>query len=148
MSLLAYLDGRTHDDTVGKKIVDERMFVLEQVAKLKVGTTCLIANHTAADTGRAIRIYRLLTEPERVNPATWPRMGDGVASVLTKIIGTCTLDADSTRRILNVVRWSFEAPQSSAQQTLALLQNLEAAGNAADIAATRRFVVAQAAKVQ
>ena len=148
LSLLAYLDGRTHDDTVRKQIVDERVFVLEQVAKLKVGTTCLIANHVAASTVRAIRIYRLLTEPERIKASKWPRMGDGVAGVLTNLMGACTLDADSTRRILNVVRWSFEAPQASAQQTLALLQNLEAAGNAADIAATRQFVVAQAAKVQ
>ena len=118
LSLLAYLDGRTHDDTVRKQIVDERVFVLEQVAKLKVGTTCLIANHTAASTVRAIRIYRLLTEPERIKASKWPRMGDGVAGVLTNLRGACTLDADSTRRILNVVRWSFEAPQAKTPNRL------------------------------
>lgn len=148
LSLLEYLNTQTRDAAVQKKIADERVFVLDQVAKLKVGTTCLIANHTAADTGRAIRIYRLLTEPERVNPAAWPRMGDGVAGVLTNLIGTCTLDADSARRVLNVIRWSFNEPQSSAEQTLALLQNLEAAGDAGDIAAARQFVVAQLTKVQ
>jgi len=146
LALLDYLDGRTRDAVLRKKIVDERVFVADQVAKLKVGTTCLIANHAAADTGRDIRIYRLLTEPERLNTAAWPRMGDGVASVLTKLIGTCMLDTDSTRRVLEVVHWSFEVPPSSAEQTLALLQNLEAAGDAAAVAATRQFVVAQVAK--
>src|SRR5260370_544534 len=34
LSLLAYLDGQTHDDGVRKRIVDERVFVLDQVAKL------------------------------------------------------------------------------------------------------------------
>ena len=131
------------------------MFVLDQVAKLKVGTTCLNGNFTAANAGRASvetvqmsKVYRLLIEPERINAAAWRRMGDRAAGYLAKLIGTCTLDADSTRRVLNVVRWSFEEPSSSAEQTLALLQNLEAAGDAADIAATRQFVVAQAAKAQ
>lgn len=148
LSLLAYLDGQTHDDAVRKKIVDERLFVLDQVAKLKVGTTCLIANHAAASTVRAIRVYRLLTEPERINASKWPRIGDGVAGILTNLMGACTLDEDSTRRILNVVRWSFEAPQANAEQTLALLENLKATGDAADVAAARQFVSAQTAKVQ
>ena len=155
LPLLDYLETQTRDAAVRKKIADERVFVLEQVAKLKVGTTCLIANFTAANAGRATvetvqmsKVYRLLIEPERINAAAWPRMGDRAAGLLTKLIGTCTLDADDTRRVLNVVRWSFQAGGSSAEQTLTLLQNLEAAGDAADIAATRQFVMAQLTKVQ
>ena len=155
LQLLDYLDAQTRDAAVRKKIADERVFVLDQVAKLKVGTTCLIANFTAANAGRAtvetvqmMKVYRLLIEPERSNVTASRRLGDRVAGYLTRLIGTCALDADDTRRVLNVVRWSFEEPQSSAEQTLALLQNLEAAGDAADIAATRQFVVAQIAKAQ
>jgi hypothetical protein len=150
LSLLGYLDGQTRDAAVQKKISDERVFILNQVAKLKVGTTCMIANHTAANAGHATvqtvqmsKIYRLLIEPEKINAAAWPRMGDGVAGVLTNLIGTCTLDADDTRQVLNVVRWSFEAGGSTADQTLLLLQNLEGAGGAADIDATRKYVLAK-----
>lgn len=155
LALLEYLGGQARDATVRKKIVDERVFVLDEVAKLKVGTTCLNANFTAANAGRATvetvqmaKVYRLLIEPERINASASRRMGDRAAGYLSRLIGTCTLDADDTRRVLNVVRWSFELPQSSAEQTLVLLQTLEAAGDAADIAATRQFVVAQTAKVQ
>ena len=155
LSLLEYLGGQTRDPAVRKKIADERVFVLGQVAKLKVGTTCLNANFTAENAGRATvetvqmsKVYRLLIEPERINVTASRRMGDRAAAYLTRLIGTCTLDADGMRRVLNVVRWSFEVHQSSAEQTLALLQNLEAAGDAADIAATRQFVVAQVAKIQ
>jgi hypothetical protein len=148
LPLLEYLETQTRDAAVRKKIADERVFVLDQVAKLKVGTTCLIANRASVETVQMSKVYRLLIEPERINAAAWPRMGDGVAGVLTKLIGTCTLDADDTRRVLSVVRWSFAAGDSTAEQTLALLQNLEAAGDTADIAATRQFVVAQVAKIQ
>jgi hypothetical protein len=143
LALLEHLEGQTRDAAVRKNIASERAFVLDQVAKLKVGTTCLIANHGAADSGRASRIYRLLIEPERINAVAWPRMGDAAAGVLTKLIGTCTLDSDDTRRVLNVVRWSFDAGGSTAAQTMVLLQNLEASGNAADIDATRKYVLAK-----
>ena len=155
LSLLEYLDTQTRDAAVQKKLADERLFVLDQVAKLKVGTTCLIANFTAANAGRATvetvqmsKVYRLLIEPERINAAAWPRMGDRAAGFLTRLIGTCILDAEDTRRVLSVVRWSFEAGGSTADQTLTLLQNLEAAGDAPDIAATRQYVLAQLAKIQ
>ena len=155
LSLLDYLDAQTLDAAARKKIADERVFVLDQVAKLKVGTTCLIANFTAANAGRATvetvqmsKVYRLLTEPERINASASPRMGDRVAGILTRLIGTCTLDADDTRRVLSVIRWSFEVPQASDEQTLVLLQKLEAAGDSADVAATRQFVTAQVAKTQ
>jgi len=143
LSLLAYLYGRTHDDAVRKKIVDERVFVLDQVAKLRVGTTCMTTNRAAASSGRALRVYRLLTEAERINAVAWPRMGDEAAGVLTKVIGTCTLVSNDTRRVLSVVRWSFEAGGSTAEQTLPLLKILEAWGDAAEIDATRQYVVAQ-----
>jgi hypothetical protein len=148
LPLLDYLDTQTRDAAVRKKIADERAFVLEQVAKLKVGTTCLIANRPTVEAVQMVKVYRLLIEPERINAAAWPRMGDRAAGVLTKLIGTCRLDEDDTRRVLNVVRWSFAAGGSTAEQTLTLLQNLEATGGAADIAATRQFVMAQVAKVQ
>jgi hypothetical protein len=136
------------------------VFVLDQVAKLKVGPTCLLANSKAADMRPATadsvqmsRVYRLLSEPQRINPAAWRRMGDRAAGFLTRLIGTCTLDSDDTRRVLNVIHWSFEQPESiargsTADQTLLLLQNLEVSGDTADIASTRQYVLAQLAKTQ
>jgi hypothetical protein len=150
LPLLAYLDGQTRDDAVRKKIADERVFVLDQVAKLKVGTTCLISNFTAANAGRATvenvqlsKVYRLLIESERINAAAWPRMGDRAAGFLTRLMETCTLDVDDTRRVLSVIRWSFESRGSTADQTLLLLQALQASGDAAEIDATRQYVLAQ-----
>ncbi len=150
LALLAYLDGQTHDAGVRKKIVDERVFVLNEVGKLKVGTTCMTANHAAAkntpasaDSVQMSKVYRLLSEPQRINPAAWRRMGDRVGGFLTTLIGTCALDSDDTRRVLSVIRWSFEAGSSTADQTLLLLQTLEASADAADIDATRQYVLAQ-----
>ena len=150
LSLLTHLEAQTRDDGVRKKIADERVFVLDQVARLKVGMTCMTANYAAADvrpatvdTVQMSKVYRLLSEPERTNLTLSRRMKDRAAGYLTRLIGTCVLDADDTRRVLSVVRWSFEAGGSTAEQTLVLLQNLEASGDAAEIDATRQFVLAQ-----
>ena len=150
LALLANLEAQTRDDGVGKKIVDERAFVLDQVARLKVGMTCMTANHAAADvrpatvdTVQMSKVYMLLSEPERTNLTLSRRMKDRAAGYLTRLIGTCLLDADDMGRVLRVVRWSFEAGGSTAEQTLLLLKNLEASGNAPEIDATRQFVLAK-----
>ena len=94
LSLLDYMDTQTRDAAIRKKIADERLFVLDQVAKLKVGTTCLNANFTAANAGRATvdtvqmsKVYRLLIEPERSRATPSRRMGDRAAGYLTRLIG-------------------------------------------------------------
>lgn len=150
LSLLGYLDAQARDAGVKKKIADERVFVLEQVAKLKAGPTCLLGNFTAADvrpatadTVQMSKVYRLLSEPQRINTTAGRRMGDRAAKFLTRLIGTCVLDSDDTRRVLSVVRWSFEAGGSTADQTLTLLQSLQAPGEATEIDATRQYILAQ-----
>jgi hypothetical protein len=156
--LLDHLDASTGDASLRARIVGERQFVLDQVAKAsaKDSPECLLANFSAASQEmRLAQVYLTLTDPARETDSTpLRRMGDEVTDFLNTIVGDCKLSSADAQRVLAIVRGAFARPEvivvtanHEPRRVLRLLQRLDVLTQdqtvRASIAQTRDYVLAQ-----